>query len=724
MSELQEYLMIEIKAYFNDDLCKQQTQIYGNGAALTVHAPTAVADALLLQVSGLYRQKAFADAVDNEEAVAFFPWLFGNEEIRLDVDGRYPQMAVSGTIKNFFRTTHWIAQLITLGSNEWRGPIWFKNGNTLSFPYTAVHITATRSIFPSQRGLILTFTGPGVPQRRRTFKFDSPNFHPVDFEFDTVADVQPVTAVHTCDHPNRPASLPCETLTLKKVFQRAGFDVTNSSGGAVPISDAGSDARWSDQEMHDAMQSYWSHFDSQAQWAMWVFFDSLHEVGHSLGSIMFDGIGPNHRQGTAVFHNSFIADPPDGDLNPAAWVQRMRFWTACHEMGHSFNLAHSWQKAYGTPWIPLPNEAEARSFMNYPHNVLGGESAFFADFDYRFSDSELLFMRHAPARFVQMGNADWFDDHGFEQAQTTPNPSLQLQLRLNRERPIYEFMEPITLELKLSNTSRQPCRVDAHVLTNAHGLTVILKKDGKPARQFKPYARACWQPQPQTVAAGQSLYESLFVSAGLNGWDIADPGYYTLQIALHVGHEDILSNPLRLRIAPPGSFDEEFLAQDFFSEDVGRILALNGGRFFQGGNQVLREVIGRLPHKRAALHAAQALGQPLTMPYKRLVPAAPDDVARLRLIIRPAQVEEASQLLSHAFTADPVTAVETFGHIRCHQQMTQFCGWLAQQGAADKAAENMAVLYETMEKRVVNGRKILPAVLTTIQQTRDQYTTQ
>jgi hypothetical protein len=114
---------------------------------------------------------------------------------------------------------------------------------------------------------------------------------------------------------------------------------------------------------------------------MWVFFASLHEVGPSLGSIMFDGIGPNHRQGTAVFHNSFIADPPDGDLNPAAWVQRMRFWTVCHEMGHSFNLAHSWQKAYGTPWIPLPNEAEARSFMNYPHNVLGGESAFFADFD-------------------------------------------------------------------------------------------------------------------------------------------------------------------------------------------------------------------------------------------------------------------------------------------------------------------------------------------------------
>ena len=47
--------------------------------------------------------------------------------------------------------------------------------------------------------------------------------------------------------------------------------------------------------------------------------------------------------------------------------------------------------------------------MNYPFRVAGGQSAFFADFEYRFSDQELLFMRHAPERFVQMGAADWFD---------------------------------------------------------------------------------------------------------------------------------------------------------------------------------------------------------------------------------------------------------------------------------------------------------------------------
>ncbi len=96
--------------------------------------------------------------------------------------------------------------------------------------------------------------------------------------------------------------------------------------------------------MHDAMQTYWSRFANQAQWSTWVFFAALHERGTGLGGIMFDDIGPNHRQGTAIFTKSFISQPPAGDPASNAWVRRMQFWTACHEMGHSFNLAHVLQQ--------------------------------------------------------------------------------------------------------------------------------------------------------------------------------------------------------------------------------------------------------------------------------------------------------------------------------------------------------------------------------------------
>ena len=101
--------------------------------------------------------------------------------------------------------------------------------------------------------------------------------------------------------------------------------------------------------------------NDRPQWALWTFFAEQHDMGAGLGGIMFDDIGPNHRQGTAIFTDTFIRNAPTGDPNPAAWRQRMQYWTAIHEMGHAFNLAHAWQKALGSPWIPLANEPEARS---------------------------------------------------------------------------------------------------------------------------------------------------------------------------------------------------------------------------------------------------------------------------------------------------------------------------------------------------------------------------
>jgi hypothetical protein len=46
-----------------------------------------------------------------------------------------------------------------------------------------------------------------------------------------------------------------------------------------------------------------------------------------------------------------------------------------------------------------------------------------------------------------------------------------------------------------------------------------------------------------------AIYDSLFISAGRKGWDLAEPGKYTLQLALHLEGEDIVSNPLPLRVA-------------------------------------------------------------------------------------------------------------------------------------------------------------------------------
>lgn len=651
---------------------------------------------------------------------------FRREELRIDVDGRYPQMTVSGTI--FYGLTervHWIANVIKVGTNKWQGGIWYKNGNAATMPYTQITVTATNSFFPAQRSASVTYSGGGLALSTRTYKFTSPYFHNVEFEYDCATGVNPVTEIKTCDHPNRPASMACETLSIEKVFQRAGFN-TRKSGrdNVVPISGAGANATWSDAEMHDAMQTYWSKFANKSQWSMWVFFAALHDMGTSLGGIMFDDIGSNHRQGTAMFNNSFIANAPAGEANSANWVKRMKFWTACHEMGHAFNLAHSWQKSLGTPWIPLGNEPEVRSFMNYPFRVSGGQMAFFADFMYRFSDNELKFMRHAPARFVEQGNADWFDHHGFQQAAVLPEPTYKLVVRANRNKPEFEFLEPVVLELKLTNISNEPQIIEKTLLSTSDKLTVIIKKRGREAEQWLPFAHYCFNSEKTVLNAGDSIYESLFAAVGTNGWNLAEPGFYTIQIALHFEKEDIVSEPLQLRIAPPKGFEEEYFAQDFFSENVGRVLAFDGTQTLESANDTLREAAERFSDKRVAIHAEVALANPLTKEYKVLNIPEMNEEEQMKSVaeadgkikVIKSKADKAEKELTSALFDKADVSAETLSHVDYKYYVDQLSEFVEKEGDSKAAAKYQGELHDTLAERGV-----LERVLENIDDRKNSY---
>jgi len=558
----------------------------------------------------------------------------------------------------------------------------------------------------------VAFVGSGRTPLTQDYEFRSAAFGQVEFEFDATADATPSYSIRTDAHPNRPADLPAEELSVAAAFRRAGFlvRVNEAGGNTIPIVGAGVDGVWSDTEMHDAMQAHWSRFADRAQWALWVFHARLHEEGTSLGGIMFDSIGPNHRQGTAIFTSSFISQAPAGDAAPEAWRQRMRFWTMVHEMGHAFNLAHSWDKAHppqwGTPWIPLADEPEARSFMNYPYNVAGGPTAFFADFRYRFSDQELLFLRHAPRRFVQMGNADWFDNHGFRGAATSPEPPFALVLRLNRDRPAAEFLEPVMVELKATNISGEPVVVDERMLADTHDLTLVVKRDGRPARVWRPFASACRKAGRRVLEPGESLYEPVFVGAGADGWLLAEPGWYALQACLHLDSgEDVVSAPLRMKILPPNGRDEEVLGQDLLTEPVARVLAFDGSREMGAANDVLREAADRFRDRPIAAHAQVALGLPLRRPGKVLAgegrPGAVDAV--------PPKPEEAKRLLESALLAKRDAAAETLGHIEYRGYAETLARFLAREGAPEEARKVVAALEKTLA-----ARKVKPSVLDAI----------
>src|SRR5690606_24986403 len=107
---------------------------------------------------------------------------------------------------------------------------------------------------------------------------------------------------------------------------------------------------------------------------------------------MFDLQGAQ-RQGCAVFHASLAGS--------SATRLRDQLYTCVHELGHCFNLYHSFHKQYMNP--PQPNRLDSLSWMNYPWKFPGGAAAYWSSFPFQFDDQELVHMRHAFRNDIVMG---------------------------------------------------------------------------------------------------------------------------------------------------------------------------------------------------------------------------------------------------------------------------------------------------------------------------------
>lgn len=626
--------------------------------------------------------------------------------VRVDVDGPGALDHLSVEVVRRFPavTAHGVARVIADRARDrdrtLEADLYYLDGDANLMPGRRLLFEASGLQAGGQPTFTLSFADrPGLGSYPLWFR--SRYFDPIEIELDRVENAGPVVDQYRTDaHPNRPSDLAGNTLTLATVYEQAGFSTEVSEDSApIPLMEAGADGAWSDSEMHNAMVTYWSRFAHRPQWALWVLYASLHEQGEMLGGVMFDDIGPHHRQGTAIFTNSFISHPPSGDPAPQAWRERMQFWTAIHEMGHAFNLAHSWQKALGDPWMPLTNRSEPRSFMNYPFNVEGGEEAFFSDFHFRFTDEERLFMRHAPRRFVQMGHSDWFQNHGFEVPREPDSDSpWRFQLRPNREMNAYAFLEPVVMELKLTNLSPADRSVDPDLLTFGNDVMLFIQRDGSSLRRWRNMTTRCYQARTASLAPGGSIYGSHNISCSTDGWLIDEPGFYKVQAALEVEGHILVSNIQRLYVTPPAQPEENRLAPDYFSEDVARALVFQGVPALPRAMSVLHGVTARCPANPAALHANMALSAPELRDYKML---DTDDADHLCLRCHRGRVGDVAALQSETLMGSAGQAADTFGHIGYFRALAGLADALYRHGDHQGARRVMQSAVETMEQRSV-----------------------
>ena len=461
------------------------------------------------------------------------------EELRLDVDGSYPQRVASGVVVLGLQRLYWIASLAPAGNNRWTGTIFYKRRPCHSLP---VHDRAHTGLprFGSERYHCeaCEFTAPGGLKRIRRFHFRSRFFHEVDFEFDSAAGEATTTQVATCAHPNRPPALPCEQLTIKKVFQprrirRHAITRRNrpDRGGRCgrPLE------RRRDARCHAGV------------------LVALHRHG-PVGDVgvlrLAARAGHRPRRDHVRRHRP---QPPPGhrDLQRRVHLRAARRRSQPGRMGAADDLldrlprdgsrvqprAFLAEVRSGTPWMPgLADEPEARSFMNYPLQRNGGAGRVLRQL--RVSASATASCCSCGTRLS--GSCRWATPTGStitasRRPESSPQPALQLELGVNRESGVFEFLEPVTLELKLTNISTEPQIVDANILSSLDAMTVIIKPQGKPAREFRPFGRYCYLPQKIVLRPAESIYSPLAVSAGLNGWDLAEPGRYMVQVALRSG---------------------------------------------------------------------------------------------------------------------------------------------------------------------------------------------
>lgn len=211
-------------------------------------------------------------------------------------------------------------------------------------------------------------------------------FRTIDYEQDWETNVIPFVSYNTGSLPSGGVS---RTLSILTSYGEAGIEFRESSA-AYQITNPGF-GPWSDSELHHTMTNHFSLYGDDSQRKVWLFAAIEHELGPDLYGIMFDQIG-RQRQGCATFHV--------GIGEATAEQQRLQLYTYVHELGHCFNLLHSWQKSLANP--PTVNRPDAMSWR-FP----GGPRAFWSSFGFTFDGPELRHLRHGFRNNVIMGGNDF-----------------------------------------------------------------------------------------------------------------------------------------------------------------------------------------------------------------------------------------------------------------------------------------------------------------------------
>ena len=231
-------------------------------------------------------------------------------DLRIDVDNRYSNSPVMKKVSGDFYQLNkisvpgsppkvtrvyresWIVHrplVKTVGKKtEITGKVTFWKGihpaNTLKITVPAPKSGVTPSC-------IVTFTRSGGQTAVYNCTKKSDSFRSLNLEIDVCKSVNAPPVLPECStdgHPIKPAGVPARVLTIEEAYREAGVKVKIRPKSSVIDDSAAEFETWSDAELHNAMETYFSQIAGPwPKWEMWGILAGSYEEP-SVGGVMFD----------------------------------------------------------------------------------------------------------------------------------------------------------------------------------------------------------------------------------------------------------------------------------------------------------------------------------------------------------------------------------------------------------------------------------------------------
>ncbi|MDV6011743.1 hypothetical protein [Haloechinothrix sp. LS1_15] len=593
-------------------------------------------------------------------------------ELRVDVDGRRPlrrlsgdYYRVSGSTTSYFGS--WTVDAVTARVTDTAVTVVGTARTTWQTTFTVARVTIPRTRIgrPAAAATIRWFTPSGASGATYVCAWESAAFRTVELEEDCESGVTPFASYNTA---TLPSGGPARTLTTAGAFGEAGIQMVDTGGANVVRAPSGH--VWNNASLHNAMQRHFSRWRDVPQFRVWLLHAMRHEFGSGLRGIMFDQQGPQ-RQGCASFYQVM------GERN--ARNLREQLYVNVHELGHCFNLFHSFHKDRMTP--PLPNRPGSLSWMNYPrfYNPGGGapsgEAAFWAAFPFQFDDLELAHLRHGFRDAVIMGGNAFGRGAAFEAGDEYGDPvsdTSGLQLRIAPAEPTVMLGTPVVLNISLIAERSQQIDRREQLHPKFGFVSVAVNRPGGDMLIHRPPVKYCVEPELVTSGRAEEQPVSAYIGYdGSVGHIFTEPGTYRVRASYTAPDGTVIaSDVVSLRVASPRNEEDEHIADLMLGEQTGMALTLLGSDspYLAAGTRALESVLSEHAGHPMAVYARLALGTNAARPF-----AAVTDDGDVR--VRERDLSRADELLTEAIDAsrgaaglDDLTVYETMSYLAdCHQ---------------------------------------------------------